>query len=238
MFRRIYGFFLSLATSIWLLTIMIVLFFAGAFIMPVKQEFQTIHSMPLFDWLRTQPLSITWWLWGTIGLLSFLTLNTLLCSIDSIIKKKSITQWLLLISPQIIHIGFLFILLAHLLSSFGGFKGGAVAFEGSFLKLPNNVTVEIEDISVRTSPSGFLSDFEANINYFADDKIIKDTIKFNAPSFYKGFGIYVKDARAYPYKAVLLEVSKEPGALWALIGGIVYMLGTITLLILKIKKEL
>lgn len=237
MFRKIYGFFLSLGTSIWLLALMIALFFAGAFIMPLKKEFQAIHSMPLIDWLKAQPISVTWWLWGTIGLLVFLTLNTLFCSIDSVIKKRSTTQWLLLISPQIIHIGFLFILLAHMFSSLGGFKGGAVAYEGSFLRLPNDVTVEIAEISVRTSPSGFLSDLEVNINYFVDDRIIKDTIRFNAPSFYKGFGICLKDARTYPYKAALLEVSREPGALWALIGGIVFMLGTVTLLILKIKKE-
>lgn len=29
----------------------------------------------------------------------------------------------------------------------------------------------------------------------------------------------------YPVKAVLLEVSREPGAAWALIGGILFMLG-------------
>ena len=68
-------------------------------------------------------------------------------------------------------------------------------------------------------------------------KIKEDSLSPNSPSFYKGLGIYLKDIQPYPLKAVLLEVSKEPGAAWALVGGILFMLGTITLLILKIKRE-
>jgi cytochrome c biogenesis protein ResB len=36
---------------------------------------------------------------------------------------------------------------------------------------------------------------------------------------------------------VLLEVSREPGAVWALVGGILFMTGTIALLVLKMKRE-
>ena len=59
----------------------------------------------------------------------------------------------------------------------------------------------------------------------------------NKPSIYKGLGVYVKDLRAYPEKMVLLELSREPGAVWALIGGILFMIGTIMLIILKWKRD-
>jgi cytochrome c biogenesis protein ResB len=35
----------------------------------------------------------------------------------------------------------------------------------------------------------------------------------------------------------MIEVSKEPGAPWALVGGILFMLGMVTLLFLKIRQE-
>jgi len=59
----------------------------------------------------------------------------------------------------------------------------------------------------------------------------------NKPVFHKGVGVYVKDLRAYPNKMVLLEVSREPGAIWALLGGILFMTGTIALLVFKMKRE-
>jgi hypothetical protein len=40
-----------------------------------------------------------------------------------------------------------------------------------------------------------------------------------------------------PFPAALIEVSREPGAIWALVGGLFFLAGMITLLILKIKKE-
>jgi hypothetical protein len=55
--------------------------------------------------------------------------------------------------------------------------------------------------------------------------------------FHRGVGVYVKDLRAFPHKMVLLEVSREPGAIWALGGSILFMTGTIALLMLKMKRE-
>ncbi|MEK6653247.1 MAG: cytochrome C biogenesis protein ResB [Nitrospirota bacterium] len=231
-------FFLSLRTAIWLLLGLILMLFFGAVIMPSREEFSTINSNPLFGWLKDNPLSATWWLWGSIILLSLLTANTLLCSVESLLKKRQHRKWLLIISPQIIHIGFLFILLAHFLSSAGSFKSNAVAYEGSAFLLPNNLTVKVNDINININPSGYISDWAVNIEYFSgSEKIKEDSLSPNSPSFYKGLGIYLKDIQPYPLKAVLLEVSKEPGAAWALVGGILFMLGTITLLILKIKRE-
>ncbi|MBI4690507.1 MAG: cytochrome c biogenesis protein ResB [Nitrospirae bacterium] len=238
MFKKLLAFFFSLRTAIWLLLALLFMLLFGSLIMPARPEFSSLNSMPLFDWLGENKAGITWWLYGSILLLSLLTANTLLCSIESLIRKQQSKKWLLIISPQIIHIGFLFMLLAHLLSSTGSFRGNTVAYEGSALALPNNLAVAIKDITVELSPSGYVSDWAVNIEYLSDGKGIKeDYLKPNSPSFYKGLGIYLKDIRPYPVKTVLLEVSREPGAVWALIGGLLFMLGTVTLMILKIKKE-
>lgn len=237
--KHIINFFLSLQTSIWLLGLFIAVFFAGAFIMPIREEFRYIHSVPLFEWLKEHPLWITWWLWGSIGILSVLTINTIFCSIESIIKKRRSRQWLLIISPQIIHIGFLFLLLAHLLSSAGGFKDHAVAKEGTFLQIPDsNIALHVKDIDIRLDAYGFITDWAVGIEYFSEGNMIKnDRISPNNPSLKGGLNINVKDLTTLPKKAVLLQVSREPGALWALIGGILFMAGTVTLIVLKAKLE-
>ena len=236
--RRIYGFFISLRTAIWSMGLLIALFLAGAFIMPVRPEFRTIHAAPLLIWLKGQPLGITWWLWISIGLLAVLAVNTLLCSIESVIKKRKAAQWPLLISPQIIHIGFLFILLAHLLSSTGSAQGMAVAREGDSFGMPDGKTIlHIRDINMSISPGGDITDWAVDIEYLSQDSALMDTIKPNSPSLHEGLNINVKDLRAFPEKAVLLQVSKDPGAPWALAGGVLFMAGIMILVALKTKAE-
>lgn len=235
--NHILEFFLSLRTAIWSLSILILTLLAGAFIMPARQEFQSIHSAPLFIWLQEQPPGVTWWLWLSIGVLALLAANTLVCSIESIVKKRKVTQWLLLISPQIIHIGFLFILLAHLLSSTGGAQGMAVAREGSSFTLPGNTALTVTAIDIHVDPRGYISDWAVGIEYMMTGKVIKDRIEPNNPSLQAGLNINVKDLREFPEKVVLLQISKDPGAYWALSGGIVFMAGVVILAVLKIKME-
>ena len=236
--KYISDFFFSLRTTLWLLGIMLVLMLAGAFIMPGNKAFQGLHSTPLFAWIGNQSLQTTWWLWGTIGVLAVMTLNTLFCSIESIVKKRKVTHWLLLISPQIIHIGFLFILLAHLLSGIGAYQQVAPAREGTVLKLSGTDTVlRIKDINIRLDYYGYISDWAVKIEYRNGDKVLQqDIIKPNEPSIYKGLNVNAKNLKPYP-KTALLQLNREPGAFWALVGGIVFMIGIVTLIGLKIRIE-
>jgi len=217
---------------------MLALMLAGAFIMPSQKEFETIHSTPMFEWLKIQPIAITWWLWSLIGVLTLLTVNTFFCSVESIIKKRKVTRWPLLISPQIIHIGFLFMLFAHLMSATGSYQKFAVVQEGSMLRISDNVVLKIKDINIQSDYNGYITDWKVGIEYFKEGKELSaDTILPNSPSLRTGFNINVKDLQAYPYEAVLLQVSREPGAVWALAGSVLFMVGIITLIALKIRME-
>ncbi|HDK81506.1 MAG TPA: hypothetical protein ENH31_02925, partial [Nitrospirae bacterium] len=218
--KHISAFFFSLNTAICLLVLLIVVFLAGALIMPVRSEFQSIHSTTFFEWLVKQPAGATWWLWCAIGILCVLTVNTLFCSIESIIKKRKVTQWLLLISPQIIHIGFLFILLAHLLSSIGSSMDYIGVRDGTSLKISEENTLRVKKIKIHTK-EGYIADWQVDIEYLSDGKIIQQgRIRPNSPFLSNGLNVNVKDLRAHPYNAVLLQISREPGAFWALTGGI------------------
>ncbi len=238
--KGILNFFLSLRTALWLLTGICLFLVFGSFIMPFKEEFQTINFQPLFAWLAKNPVSVAWWLWAALFLLCLLTVNTLFCSVESVLRKSERKKRLLIISPQISHAGFLFILLAHLASSIGGMKGNVVVHEGSRLVLPNGITLQVEKITAEMTPEGYASGYSADIRYLSEGiKFKEDKISPNKPSFYKGLGVYIKNIELYPAKTVLLEVSREPGALWALIGSIFFTAGTVMLVALKMggKRE-
>ena len=238
MLKKALDFFLSLRTAIWLLLALLCILLYGSFLMPVKEEFQTLQIVPLFQWMTENPLVVVWWLWAAIGALSLLTANTLICSVESVLKKRGARNILLVISPQVIHIGFLFVLLAHLLSSYGSSRDTGFVAKGSVVALADGTSVRFETINAEADSSGYISDWSAEISYLREGVPIRsDLIKPNSPSFHGGSGIYIKTVRFQPFPVALIEVSRDPGALWALIGGILFLAGTSTLLALKIKRD-
>ncbi len=235
---KILDFFLSLKTSVVLMLGLVFFFVAGAVVMPVHPAFETINSFTLFRWLREAPLDGSWWLLGTIALLGVLVINTAACSVESLLRKRGGRQWLLVISPQVIHIGFLLMLLGHLVSASEGFRGTVYAVEGSQARLPNGIVVKVSRLDVTITPTGFPIDWRADIVYLKDGELVKSDFSApNRPSFYGGYGVYLKQVRPFPMRAAVIEVTREPGAPWALGGGAVFMLGTIVLVGLKMSKE-
>lgn len=236
-FKRMTGVLVSLQTAILLVILLIAMLLAGAFVMPANTEFQSVHDLPLLRWMLDQPLKMTWWLWASIGITSATVFNTLFCSIESLFRKRAATQWLLLISPQIIHLGFLLILLAHLLSAFGGYRELVVASRGSLLQISEDTLVRIHDIKTRVV-TGYIQDWSVELEYYHGETMDhRDSILPNKPSLGPGFNLTVKDIRAFPVKKVLLQVSREPGALWALSGGVLFVAGITILIFLKVKSE-
>lgn len=230
-------FFRSLRTTIWLLIMLLGLLLYGSLVMP-EEIYGALNSMPLFRWMKEASFSHSWWLVLSIGVLSILTINTIICSLEAVIRRWDKRKWLFIISPQIMHIGFLLILLAHLYSSSGGMRAMAKAFEGSLFELSPKESFKVKGIKISLGPEGFISDLRMEIEYLKDGEVIKkDFVAPNRPSFQWGFGIYIKDAQEFPMRVALIEVSKEPGAIWALLGGIIFFIGNILLLILKMRRE-
>ena len=210
----------------------------GSFVMPLRRGVPGPSDTAAFS---VDDRKFSWHNLVALGchsVISLLTANTLLCSIESVLKKKSARQWLLVISPQVTHIGFLFILLAHLLSGYGSFRGTAVVYENQGLKLPNGNSVVLKKINVVMDRTGYINDWTSDVEYFNGSRSLgTDRIGPNNPSFKDGLGIYIKNIEIQPYPVAMVEVSRDPGAVWALVGGILFMAGMTTLLVFKIKKE-
>ncbi|MFA5354540.1 MAG: hypothetical protein WC291_09955, partial [Thermodesulfovibrionales bacterium] len=130
------------------------------------------------------------------------------------------------------------ILLAHLMSSIGGFQGFTVAGEGNILEMPGGAGLEIAAIRTEIGPQGYISDWAVDVKRIENGTVIaEESIRPNSPSIHGEYLINAKNIQTSPYKAVLLQISREPGGIWALIGGILFSLGTVVLIGLKMRKE-
>lgn len=228
MLNNLYNRLASLNLGIWLMLGVVVLLGVGSF-SGGGAESSSINDMPLFYWLKETPIVFSWWLWLTIGLLGVLALNTVLCSIESLRSKYGRAKFLTLIAPQVMHAGFLFIVLAHLFSAYGGLKGVMQVNEGEAIGFPDGTGVVIGNIAGQVGAMGMMTDYSADVR----SGTTMQTISPNHPFFYKGFGVYLKDVQLVPDRVALVEIHREPGAGLALAGALLFTIGNVVLLAVR-----
>jgi hypothetical protein len=222
MIRKLYNILGSLNLGLWLMAGVTLLMGIGSFVTG-PEESARLNSMPLFAWLTEAPPATGWWLWLTIALLAVLALNTVLCSIESLRQKAGRPGLLLRLAPQAMHAGFLLIVLAHLISSVGGFKEIMQVGEGSVISFPKG-RVLFERIDAETGMRGYVTDFSATV-VATDGR--RAVIRPNEPFFFEGVGIYLKQVEPFPRPVGLVEIHREPGAAVALAGALLFTVGNV-----------
>ena len=220
MLKTLYTRLTSLNLGLWLLTGVMLALAAGSF-SSGSSEASGLNDFPLFYWLRQAPISFSWWLWICVGLIAFLCLNAFLCSIEALrTKGRSI-------APHLMHLGFLLIVLAHLLTAYGGFKQQLQLPEGGSIGFPDGERVMIESITTEAGPMGMMSGYRAELRLQSGSL---SGIEPNTPLFHKGYGIYLKHVALTPAPVAILEIHREPGALTALLGALIFSAGNLMLL--------
>ena len=235
------NFFLSLKTTVWTLLVLISLFFIGSYMMPMHREvFASMNEDILVRWVMqaaSQNLWYTWWFFAALVALVLLTINTIVCSLQAIRGKWSRADFLLRVSPQVIHLGFLFILLAHLLGAGWGYKLSGVMPEGAYAPLPADMALRLGRIDIETDRRGYMRNWAAEATLYENgEQVATGTLGPNRPLFYKGVGVYLKSLETERGLAAFLVIAKDPGAIWALLGGVLFIVGSVTLLVLKWKQ--
>ena len=235
-------FFFSLKTAVWTLFVMVCLFFIGSYMMPMHRDiFGPMNNDLLFHWVKDIAMDNgwqTWWFFAALAGLVLLTLNTIFCSIQAVRGKWSRIDFLHRISPQIIHIGFLFILLAHLLGAVWGYKLSGVMPEGAYAPLPDDLALRLNQIQVQSDARGLTIGWSVEASLYENNHLVKSgTLGPNSPLFWGGTGIYLTSLNFDRGPAAHLLIAKDPGAIWALVGGVLFTLGSVTLLALKWKKS-
>ena len=188
-------------------------------------------------WLVEVPAAASWWLWLTIVLLALLVLNTILCSTDTLRQRWGRAGIVPLLAPQLIHAGFLLMVLAHLMSAYGGFMQQIEMGEGMAAQLPNGRQFGVAAIGAVMSPMGMPVGYTSELVTDLRNPAERVTISPNHPWFSGGYGVYIKHAEAYPYKRALLEIHREPGAGMALAGALVFTVGNVLLLWLRSRAR-
>ncbi len=235
------NFFLSLKTTVWTLLALVVLFFIGSYMMPAHPEvFARMNDDILFRWVEHTAWGNPWytgWFFAAVAALALLTVNTLVCGIQAVKGNWTRADFLPRISPQIIHLGFLFILLAHLLGAGWGYKLSGMMPQGAIARLPEDRALLLREVRAQTDKNGYMTDWSADVSLYEHNQLVKSgTLGPNAPLFYGGTGIYLKDLNFDRGQAAILLIARDPGAPWALVGGTLFMLGSVMLLALKWNK--
>lgn len=235
------NFFNSLKTTVWTLLVMICLFFFGSYMMPVhRQVFEPMNDDILFHWATgtaSDNLSYTWWFFAALAALTLVAVNTLVCSIQAVRGRWARAGFFQRLSPQIVHLGFLCILLAHVLGAGWGYRLSGMLPEGAYAQLPENRNLYLKEIRVMTDQQGRMMDWLAEASVFENNALVKTgTLGPNKPLFYNGVGIYLKSLNFEQGPAATLLIVRDPGMIWALVGGLLFIIGSVMLLVLKWKK--
>ena len=238
---RMKNFFLSLKTTVWTLLALICVFFAGSYLMPAYKDVHgAMNDRLLFQWVERfaldHPGETSWFFLSVAGLI-VLTINTIVCSLQAIRGRWSREDFLLRIAPQVVHIGFLFILLAHLLGAGWGYRLSGMVPVGSSASLPGDQGLFLADLSPEVDTRGYLTDWTAEVVFLEKGmRVAAGTLGPNKPLFYRGVGIYLKSFELQPTPAAFLLATKDPGAVWALVGSVLFIIGSGIVLVLKWKK--
>lgn len=233
---KLWNLLISVELCLGLLALLCISMAAGSFALSGEYA-AAINGMPLLTWLRSVPFTFSWWLWLTLALLTLLALNTVLCSSETLWSRSGRSGWSALLAPQLIHAGFLLIVLAHLVSATGSSLQALEVGEMMLASLPDGSTFGVAAISVTTSPRGmplaFSSELAPDINKPAERVVISP----NHPWFFHGYGVYIKQAEAFPVKRALLEIHHEPGAGMALAGSLLFTTGNVLLVVIRSKRR-
>ncbi|HIJ82076.1 MAG TPA: cytochrome C biogenesis protein ResB [Desulfuromonadales bacterium] len=229
--NRLWKLLISLEAGLLLLAMVCIAMAAGSFSLSGDAA-AVLNSMPLFDWLREFSFAATWWLWLTLVLLALLVLNTVCCSADNLLQRFSRTGLLTWLPPQLIHAGFLLIVLAHLQSSIWGFKGSLEVPQGGGFQLPDGTGVQVANIGAIFSPMAGNMPLGYRALIVTGDTRTQGgvTISPNHPWFSGGYGVYIKHALPGNPPTALLEVHREAGAATALAGALLFTVGNLLLL--------
>lgn len=225
---------MSIEFCVALLALVCIVMAAGSFRLSGEYA-AAINSVPLLVWLREVPLGVSWWLWLTLVLLALLVLNTLLCSCETVLGRWGRGGWALLLAPQLVHAGFLLIVLAHLLSAAASSVLQVEVQEGLVVNLPNGSQFGVAGISVNLSPNGMPTGFSSELVTDLKNPSARVVISPNHPWFAGGYGVYIKQAEEFPFRRALLELHREPGVGMALAGALLFSVGNVILLAVRSK---
>ncbi|MDL1963215.1 MAG: cytochrome c biogenesis protein ResB [Deltaproteobacteria bacterium] len=250
--KNIWKFWGSSTLTVFILLAVVLDFEIGFFFFRSHPSvFSPLDRLMLFEWLRTyglESITVTWWFFVLLFLLFILTLNTVVCTVDSVaalIKRREkfsgSRAFVLKFAPHVMHVAFVLLLLGHFTSYAAGFNlFNNILKQGIVMKVPySDLQLSLENLKVKfyKSEDAPLPDFAGKARDVVADILIidpandnfkhgvKKKISINMPAFYQGISFHLKNFypqnetnKGVPY--VNLIIRKDPG-IRIMAGGII-----------------
>lgn len=241
--KNIWKFFGSSTLTVFILLAVVLDFEIGFFFFRSHPSvFASLDRLMLFEWLRTyglESITVTWWFFVLLFLLFILTLNTVVCTVDSVVtlikrreKFSGTLTFLLKFAPHVMHVAFVLLLSGHLTCYAAGFNlFNNILRQGIVMSVPHSyLQLSLEKLKVEfyKNEDAPLPDFAGKARDVVADVLIidpandnfqhgvKKKISINRPAFYQGISFHLKDFypqnesnKGVPY--VNLIIRKDPG---------------------------
>ncbi len=233
--KKLWDILISLNTVFALFALTIALCLLGSVMLPAHLEFFSgIDDSPLFQWLAEAGTpGLTWWVYALIASVALLALSTVACTIDALIGRP-VRGLLYKLSPQVMHLGVLMVMLAHLLTAIFGMRADVQVAKGALEEVAPGLQVFLSEVSAHVNEAGTSTRWLAELELFKEGKVIaRMALEPARPVFVDGlglfFGTFNEGDRAHDGSApsVTIRVTRDPGAKWALVGGILVTIGGI-----------
>ena len=230
--RKLWDILISLNTVFALFALTIALCMLGSVMLPTHLEFFSgIDDSPLFQWLAEAGApGLTWWVYALIASVALLALSTVACTVDALAGKTA-RGLLHKLSPQVMHLGVLMVMLAHLLTAIFGMRADVQVAKGARADIAPGLQVFLSEVSAEVNEAGTATRWLAELELYRDGILISQRRLVPAqPVFVDGLGLFfgtINEGDDEKLPSATIRVTRDPGAMWALVGGLLVTLGGI-----------
>ena len=236
--KALLKFFLSMKTAYGFFFFFVVVMLIGSLSLPNNLAFFSgIDDAPLFAWLKEAgSFGTSWWIYLMVAGFALFAVNTLFCTGEVVLFGLGRRNLLLKLSPQIMHIGVLFIMLGHLLTATLGEKMDIDVRKGETAPVGNAAAITLVDVRETTDENGYAVDWEATLQWVENGAAsAPHRLRPARPLYFGAYGLYTKAVDAGPQASAWIRVSRDPGAPWALVGGLLLSLGAAAFLYARVR---
>lgn len=238
--RSILNVLLSIKTAFGLFLICILLCVIGSLVLPWNLAFFSgIDDTPLFEWLdEAGGIKITWWIYSLVAAMALLALSTVACTLEALMSRGLRLNPALRLPTQVMHLGVLLVMAGHLLTAWTGAREDIAINKDTAATIKGGMTLSLKDVRAKTDESGYDTDWEADLEIIgAGSETATGTLRPARPIRVAGVGFYLKSIDTGDAPSALIRVSRDPGAPWALAGGILVSLGGVGFVLTRRRPE-
>lgn len=157
------------------------------------------------------------WLYGLLSATAVTAVNAACCTAERIAQiVRAQAGWRRLL-PHVMHIGFLGVVLCHLVSAVSGDRvPGLAVQERGFAPVRGTPWIlALDRLDVVTAPEGYPRDFSAGVTLYEGMRAVaQGVVRTNEPLFFGGYGIYLRDFGTTPWglRFAVFDANSDPGA--------------------------